>query len=78
MMHTPKTLSVAPVQIRQEADDYGLRSDMLEPSSRYSPSAPASGRAESTAETATDETASLSSLRLPRKHARTRVSDLLD
>lgn len=78
MMHTAKTLSATPVQLGQEADDYGLRSDMLEPSSRYSPSAPVSVRAENRSETATDETASLASLCLPRRHTRTRFSELLD
>ena len=77
-MNTPKTLSVAPVQTGQDADLYGLRLDMLEPSSRYTASAPVSVRAESTSETNTDETVSLASLRPPRGHARTRVSDLLD
>ena len=77
-MNSPKTLSVAPVQIGQDADIYGLRSDMLEPSSRYAPLLPISVRGENTSETTTDETVSLASLRLPRRHARTRVSDLLD
>jgi hypothetical protein len=77
-MNTPKSISGAPVQIGQDADAYGLRSDMLEPSSRYAPLVPVSVSRENTSETTTDETISLASLRLPRRHARTRVSDFLD
>jgi hypothetical protein len=77
-MNTQKTLSATPAPIGQDADVYGLRSDMLEPSSRYSPSGPISVRAESTSETTTDETISLANLRLPRRHARIGFTDFLD
>lgn len=77
-MNTPKTLSAAPVQTDQDVDLYGLRADMIEPSYRYTLSVPAPARAENTSQPPRDEAVSFAKLRLPRRHSRTRVSDLLD
>ena len=78
MMNPTKTLSVAPVQIRQDADVYGLRSDMLEPSPRYTPSSPVSFDAGNTSEGAPHGAASLANLRPPRRYARRGFNELLD
>ena len=78
MMHTAKTLSVTPVQRGQEADDYGLRSDMLEPSPRYAPSSSVPIEAANTAAEAANQGTSLANLRLPRRHARVGFKEFLD
>jgi hypothetical protein len=77
-MNAPKTLSVTPVQSAQDVDVYGLLSDMLEPSSRYTPSSPVPVSAGSSPEAATNETASLANLRPPRRHARVGFNEFLD
>ena len=78
MMNTLKTLSTTSVQIGQDADDYGLRSDMLEPSPRYTPAPPVSVEAGNAPEVATNETASLTNLLPPRMHARVGFNEFLD
>jgi hypothetical protein len=78
MMHTSKTLSATAVHIGQDSDNYGLRSDMLEPSPRYTPSSPVSVDAGNMSEGTPHGTASLANLRPPKRYARRGFNELLD
>ena len=77
-MNTQKTLSATPAPIGQDSDIYGLWSDMLEPSPRYSPSPPVPIDAANTSTEPNNDRHPLGELRLPKRKARIGFNTLLD
>ncbi len=77
-MNTPKTVSVISGQIGQQTDEFGLFSDMLEPSVRYASPSPVSVDVASTSTGAATETDPLASLRPPKRYTRVGFNEFLD
>lgn len=77
-MNAQKTLSETLAPIGQDSDIYGLWSDMLEPSPRYSPSPPIPIDAANTSAEPNNDRHPLGELRLPKRKARVGFNTLLD